>query len=412
MPGRPFRFIHASDFHLERPPHGVVEVPDHLRDAWLDAPYTAARRVFDAAIAEEAAMLVLAGDVLQPQQTGPRGAAFLAEQFARLAEHRVAVYWAGGEVDPPEAWPATFALPEHVHVFPRGRVAEMVHTRDGLPLARLVGISRDGDRPIRSAEFEPDPAGLFSIAVAHGSVEPAAVQSRGLHYWALGGRHARITPLSTPTTIHDPGSPQGRCPGEPGVHGCTLVQVDEHGQARPSLIATDRLRWLSERIALDEGATRQNLEAILGERVRAMLEAAHDVDLLISWTLGGSGPLIGQLRAGALRDEVLDWLRVEHGLESPAAWSVSLEIEPPTSLPTRWYEQETILGDFLRAIKQYEVNAAEPIELEAYMAEPHLAGALAAAARITDKAVRQRVLREAALLGVDLLSGGEPPEQG
>jgi DNA repair exonuclease SbcCD nuclease subunit len=412
MPGRPFRFIHASDFHLEMPPHGVVEIPDHLRDAWLDAAYAAARRVFDVAIAEEAAFLILAGDVLRPQQTGPRGAAFLAEQFARLAEHQTAVYWAGGETDPPEAWPATFPLPEHVHVFPRGRTAEMVCMRDGLPLARLVGTSRDGDGAIRPAEFEPDPAGLFSIAVAYGSVEPAAVQKRGIHYWALGGRHARVTPLSSPTMIHDPGSPQGRCPDEPGVHGCTLVQVDGQGQARPSLIPTDRFRWLSERIAMDEGATRESLETILGERIRTMLAASPNVDLLISWTLGGSGPLVGQLRGGAIHEEVLDWLRVEHGLASPAAWSVSLEIEPPANLPAKWYEQETILGDFLRAIKQYEVNAAEPLELDAYMAEPHLAGALAAAVRIGDQTARLHVLREAALLGVELLSGGEPPGQG
>ena len=29
---------------------GLTEVPDHLRDCLLDAPYTAARKVFDAAL--------------------------------------------------------------------------------------------------------------------------------------------------------------------------------------------------------------------------------------------------------------------------------------------------------------------------------------------------------------------------
>ncbi len=51
---QPFRFIHSSDFHLERPPRGLTEVPEHLRGAFVDAPYRAAERVFDAAIKERA----------------------------------------------------------------------------------------------------------------------------------------------------------------------------------------------------------------------------------------------------------------------------------------------------------------------------------------------------------------------
>ena len=49
----PFRFIHASDFHLGRPLRGVTEVPDHLRELFLESPYTAARQVFEAALVED-----------------------------------------------------------------------------------------------------------------------------------------------------------------------------------------------------------------------------------------------------------------------------------------------------------------------------------------------------------------------
>ena len=28
----PFRFLHASDFHLDRPPRGLTEVPEQLAD--------------------------------------------------------------------------------------------------------------------------------------------------------------------------------------------------------------------------------------------------------------------------------------------------------------------------------------------------------------------------------------------
>ena len=72
MSTRPFRFVHASDFHLEQPLMGVAEVPDHLRDLFLDAPYTAAGKLFEAVLAEDADFVVLSGDMLHPR-TPARG---------------------------------------------------------------------------------------------------------------------------------------------------------------------------------------------------------------------------------------------------------------------------------------------------------------------------------------------------
>ncbi|MBN2474868.1 MAG: hypothetical protein JXB62_09700 [Pirellulales bacterium] len=407
MSNWPFRFVHASDFHLELPPLGLAEVPDHLRDLFIESAYWAAERVFETVLAEEAELLLLSGDVLRPHETGPRGPLFLAEQFGRLAERGISVYWAGGQVDPPEAWPAAVALPDNVHVFPRGRVEELVHQRDGTPLARISGASLDRQRTARASSFDADPTGLFSIAVVHGAADLAALRARDVHYWALGGRHDRSTLFSSPRVAHYPGSPQGRRPEEHGAHGCTLVQVNQPQPARTSLIPTDVLRWLDERIAVDDATTRDDLEVLLRQRIQALIETVPKVDLLISWTIGGSGPLVATLRRGTLRSELLQWLRSEFGFGPPAAWSVSLEVEPPVSLPPEWYEQETIRGDFLRAIRQAQMNTGEPIDLQAYLAEEHLAGLLAPAATLDDKAMRERVLREAALLGSDLLSGEE-----
>ena len=154
MSDRSFRFLHASDFRLDAVPRGLTEVPDHLRDTLLDAPYTAARRVFDTALAERVAFVILAGNILQPDLTGPRGTAFLSEQFQRLAEAGISVYWAGGESDPPEAWPTAFPLPENVRVFAKDRVTDFLHQYDGSPLARIVGTSR-GSRALH-------PDGVFA----------------------------------------------------------------------------------------------------------------------------------------------------------------------------------------------------------------------------------------------------------
>ena len=408
MSTRPFRFVHASDFHLEQPLMGVAEVPDHLRDLFLDAPYTAACKVFDAVLAEDADFVVLSGDVLHPLNTGPRGPLFLVDQFARLAERGIGVYWAGGMVDPPEAWPDSLALPQNVHVFPHGRVEEVTIHRDAEPLARLVGMGRDRQRAVRPGDFAPDPTGLYTIAIVHGDADAVALQPRGIHCWALGGRHDRSTPLGGPQLIHYCGSPQGRRPDERGVHGCTLVQVDPQRQTRTSLIPTDAVRWLSERISVDEATSREELETRLRDRMHTLLEASPATALLVSWTVAGQGPLPGQLRHGKLAAELLQWLRSDYGYRSPAAWSMSLEVEVSETLPPEWYEQETIRGDFLRAVRQLQMNPAEPLALESYMAETHLAGALGTAGAFSGKAARDRVLREAAALSVDLLSGEEP----
>ena len=408
MANWPFRFLHASDFHLERPLMGVAEVPDHLRDVFLETPYTAARRVFEAALSEDVQFVVLPGGIITPAATGPRGPLFLAEQFARLAERQIGVYWAGSVIDTPEMWPTSVKLPQNVHFFPRGKVEELVVTGDNGPLARVTGVCCDEQRPWRPTDFQPDPNGLYTVAVAHGEVDLAVLQTRGVHYWALGGRHDRSTPLAGQQTVHYCGATQGRRPEEGGSHGCTLVQVDGERQTRTSMIPTDAARWLAERVTIDESTTAESLESRLRERIHTLLEASPTVALLISWTIAGRGPLVASLRRGALTGELLERLRGDFGYRTPAAWSVAMEIEQAETLPPEWYEQETIRGDFLRAIRQWQMNPDTPLELEQYLSESHQAGTLAGAVSLADRSARDAVLREAASLGVDLLSGEEP----
>ena len=125
MSGRPFRFIHASDLHLERPLVGVAEMPEHLRELFIDAPDTAAA-VFEAALVEDVRLCHPVGGIVVPSSSGPRGPLFLAEQFARLGRKgdRRLLGRLGGR--PPEVWPAAVRLPQNVHYFPRGRVEELL----------------------------------------------------------------------------------------------------------------------------------------------------------------------------------------------------------------------------------------------------------------------------------------------
>jgi len=432
MSNRSFRFLHASDFRLDVVPRGLTEVPDHLRDTLLDAPYRAARGVFDTALAERVAFVILAGNILQPALAGPRGTAFLSEQFDRLAEAGIGVYWAGGESDPPDAWPTAFPLPDNVRVFAKDRVTDFLHQCDGSPLARIVGISR-GSRQPPPAEFPPDAVGLYSIGVVCGEMETVALQAqtdgqgyaprndgqgayppgsdgayptRGIHYWALGGRAERSTLFNSPGIAHYPGTPQGRSPAESNAHGCTVVDVDDRGRARMTFIATNAMEWRQETLSIDSSTQRESLEAICMQRIQS-LTVGSKTDLLVTWTIGGSGPLLAELRRGKLRGELLEWLRIEHGLSSPIVWTVGIELAWQNALPASLYEQETILGDFLRALRDIELDPQQPLNLESLLADGQAASLFSQAAAIADPAARKRVLHEAALLGMELLGGDQ-----
>ncbi|MBN2293091.1 MAG: hypothetical protein JXM70_11735 [Pirellulales bacterium] len=411
MPNWPFRFVHAADFHLEMPPFGVTEVPEHLRELFLESAYMAAERVFETVIAEEADFLVLCGDILRCEHTGPRGPLFLVDQFERLASRGIGVYWASGRVDPHNAWPPSIRLPNNVHLFPqslgeRGRPEEFIHRRDGTPMVRLIGAGCAKKGRIHVADFDPSEPGLFAIAVTHGRADAADFETSRVDYWALGGRHQQSTILHSNPMAHYSGSPQGRQPEETGTHGCTLVQVDEHSQIQISQIPTDVLRWHSQEIEVDETTTPEQLESILQERTRSLIDSTPGTDQLISWTVTGSGPLLTRLRSGPIAGQYLEKIRAIFGATTPATWSVSLSAKMTASPPREWYEPSTIRGDFLQTIKYLKKEPDEPLPLECYL--PEGAGEdLLSVAAVGRGGRRRNVLHDAALLGVDLLTGEE-----
>jgi len=407
MSSAPFRFVHSGDFHFERAMHGLAEVPDHLRDALIDAPFTAAERVFDAALAEPVDFVILAGDLLDPRQAGPRAIVFLVEQFERLAEREISIYWAGGSVDRPDRWPSAVALPDNVHVFPKGKVEEVTQFRDGQPLATVMGLSCPGRKKIRTADFRVDPTDRFTVAVAYGAVDAAAAARRKSDYWALGGRHERATLAGPPQTVHYCGTPQGRSPGEAGPHGCTLVEVDGEGQVRTQLIAADPVRWIDERIELPASATQDELRRLLSDRMQGLVESSPQRHSLVSISIAGGGPAVA-LRRGGLADELAASLRKEFGQLSPAAWTVSLSKDSPADAPSAWYEEETILGDFLRAVRDLKEND-DDIDLQPFLSPRHEAGTVSSMVSLNNKTQRAAVLRDVALLGVDLLRREELP---
>jgi DNA repair exonuclease SbcCD nuclease subunit len=403
--GKPsLRLLHASDLHLEQPIYGLAEVPDHLRELLIEAPYHAAEQVFEAALAEDVDAVLLAGDVLNVDRAGPPAIMLLLEQFSRLADRAIPVYWAGGVADLPDHWPRSVTLPDNVHVFPIGHVETLNLVRDGETIARVQGTSCRENGEVDTRGFHRDVHGLFTIGVAHGTSDSAGREGDRVHYMALGGRHAHQTVDEQPGVAHYCGTPQGRGPSETGPHGSTLVHVDDTGRARPQFVATDSVRWTEQTLEVTASTREEQLSERLVDRMEKLIAKHPGIHLLVRWRIEGTGSLVNRLRPGGLADELLTDLRRRFGNGKPLAWSASLECSSPLSVPPEWFDQETVLGDFVRQVRTSEQDERSVFDVKRFLPADLRDAELSAIGEIRGPAERAALITRAAKLGVDLLT--------
>ena len=192
--------------------------------------------------------------------------------------------------------------------------------------------------------------------MTYGETDAESVARGRIDYWALGGEHAGNTLTTSPRTAHYAGTPQGRSPMDVGPRGCTLVDVQPDGETRLRFIATDVIRWQTERVPLDTRADKRELSRLLQEKMRALVDGSPSRDLLVSWKIVTDGPLAVSLRRGGLAEQIAGELRQEFGHRQTVAWTVSLVVESPRQFPRHWYEEDTILGDFVRALRDHQAK--------------------------------------------------------
>ncbi|MEK6246786.1 MAG: DNA repair exonuclease [Planctomycetales bacterium] len=401
MSGPPLRFIHAGDFHLEQTPHGIADIPVQIRDTLVDAAFNAVEKVFDAVLAEEAQALLLSGDVLDVDDIGPRSLLFLVQQFERLADRDIPIYWAPGPTDPSEKWLTASMFPENVHRF-SGNNTEYVFQHSDLPTVRLIG------GPVRSSvrakDFDYQDDGMLTVVVAYGQCDQAELARQPVDYWALGGFHQRQTINKAPP-IHYSGSPQGRCPTESGPHGCTLVEIDSDRQTVMTPLVTDVLRWHSEHLAINAPTDVHALEQHLQDHLQSLIANSSAQHLLVSWLL--TGPAKGTVCDETTTKQVVEKLRAEFGCQSPCAWTTTIELAPPTSYPPEWYDEESMRGEFLRNVQNMQHDDAEPLDLEALLPLGPQKETLLPIAHIAEPLSRSDTLRHAAAIGAQMVGSEE-----
>jgi exonuclease SbcD len=407
MSGHHFRFLHAGSFLLDEPLGGLAEIPPPLADLFVDAPFVAAQKAFDAALEERVDFVALTGELLDLSRPSARAIYFLLDNFERLDAQGIAVYWACGRLDAPQDWPDAARLPKNVRQFSATAPEELSHFRGERPVANIVGRSWHGTAAFQVGDFRSDADGLPTIVVANGHNDAQRLVEQAVDYWALGGQAQRQTLGNSGRVIHYCGSPQGRSPAETGPHGCTLVHVSGERTMRTQFTPTDAIRWHTERLAIEDDATLESVRQLLAERIKQLKAEAESRPLIVTWKLRGGAHLAGPAARRDLAAEWQAWLRKEFFLSGnkPALWTHAVELDQP-DLPDAWFDEDSMLGDFLRNLKDMASKSANDVNLGQEISEKHRVPALAALAQWEAEEYRS-VLYEAALTGAQLLGAAD-----
>jgi DNA repair protein SbcD/Mre11 len=278
------KFVHAADLHLDSPLQALSRHEPRQVERMRRAGREAFERLIDLCIGQEAAFLVIAGDLYDHDCPNMQIAVFLRKELRRLEEKGIRCVIIKGNHDAANRITSALALPANTRVLGENQPETVVF--DDLPVRIAVhGQSfKPGPVPDNLAASYPAPlAGCYNIGLLHTSLAgttdhdayaPCTLDelvSRGYDYWALGHIHRRAVLSRNPYVVF-PGNLQGRHAKETGPKGCFVADVDDAGRtASAEFVPLDVVRWLRAEVDLQG----RNSEADLVEALRDALQQAH-----------------------------------------------------------------------------------------------------------------------------------------
>jgi DNA repair exonuclease SbcCD nuclease subunit len=414
-----FTFIHAADLHLDTPFAGIGKLSSRVSAALQDASLEAFDGLIELTLQEDAAFLLLAGDLYDGVQRGIRAQRRFEQGLRRLDARGIATFIVHGNHDPLGGWSAIREWPDRVTVFGSDAAQAVPVVRDGVTIATVHGLSHDRPqvtenlaRRFRRTEAAGLHVGLLHANVGshaeHAPYSPCSVDdlaATGLDYWALGHVHRRQILARQPWVVY-PGNLQGRHPGpgERGAKGALVVTVEGGQVQEPRFEALDRIRF--ESLSIDTAAFEDvaSLMRTLQQRADDLLQQHPGRGLILRAELVGRSSLYGEIRHPGRLDEILDELRRDQDRPGPPVWWEDLR---NSASPPLDREAIRLRGDL--SSKLLERQAL--LTVEAGEGERFLGESFAALERFAplmgplDESEMRALLEEAETLALDLLEG-------
>jgi len=247
------KLVHAADLHIDSPLRGLVRYQSAPVAEIRSATRRAFENLIELCLQEQAALLLLAGDVFDGNWRDYSTGLFFASQLVRLREAGVRVVTLRGNHDAKSQISRELRLPEHVRELSARRPESVVFEDLGIAVHGQSFAAREVPEDL-AARYPAPLDGLLNIGLLHTSLEgrpghdPYAptrldvLRNKGYDYWALGHVHTREVVCEEPLVVF-PGNLQGRHARELGAKGATVITV-EGGRIRDARHEVlDAVRW-------------------------------------------------------------------------------------------------------------------------------------------------------------------------
>jgi DNA repair exonuclease SbcCD nuclease subunit len=352
------KFVHAADLHLDSPLRGLEAYEGAPVDRIREATRRAFRELIDLCLEEEAAFLLLAGDLFDGEWKDFNTGLFFVKELSRLSDADVRVLFVRGNHDAASEVTRRLELPAHVHAFSEDEAETIVLDRHGVAVHGLSFQRRAMPHSLVPRYPAPLP-GMFNIGLlhtsadgrdGHGTYAPCRVQEmaqKGYQYWALGHVHAHEILERDPWIVF-PGNLQARHIKETGPKGCVVVSVVDAEVTAVRHQPLDLVRFVQLAVELAED---DDFVAAC-DRVRAALaaEVARADGRMVAVRLTVTGASAAHAELVARPDQATNELKALTFEHPDDLWleSIRFHTRPPVSYD-ELRASEGFLGALLRA---------------------------------------------------------------
>ncbi len=356
-----FTFVHCADLHIDTPFRGITADNQDMVHAVRESTFEAFRKVAATCKDNQAAFLLIAGDVYDTRRQSVRAVLRFRDILNELHELGIRTFAVYGNHDPANTAYSSVTWPESVHFFPSTGPETVRLSLPGDISVHITGQSHEtaSERRNLAAGLVHAYSGLnkdgFAIALLHAHAgigsehapyAPCTVselRQGPFDYWALGHVHTRKIIDTDPYIVY-PGNIQGRSFRETGPRGCYVVRVQDGVVTEARFQAVDAIRWEEIDIEINGISTVDAMEEAIYARIDQAVKEAGPRPVICRINLTGRGAIYRELVHEDTRLHLIERVREVYCSAVPFVWLQDMRIR---CLPEFDMEQRIRQDDFL-----------------------------------------------------------------